>query len=513
MESAELSVKRKRIKSCFRRSEIYEHWINNPEYCYTNQKYNVSGQYDMLFSGSIKETETRQQFIKDWYYLYRNRCMAIINREYKLIIVNTEYNRFFYDLLHDVPNDYQVFLTAKPIDNPNILSTGEVDEAVKLHAEYSVSKFIEYNLSESYSVLKGFKKILHTDPKTIFKYNKSRIYNSNWIGYSYPNYNYIVDFVKKYNIKKTTWYSTPFKGNISIIKYSNWSRSKSAIIELPSIKQIITNKVFKSIEKIKLDKAYFYGKYCYGKRISIKTLEARWNDEYNREEFETLFKDKLININLDNRPELLYWKDGIKLYSKVLDNINTSSRNRAIEQSKNNYENALKELKEQEKEYNIDNWRNYQNDNRELSCECEQFIPDYRKNGYGVWKTIKIFRHINFPNTLLRIKYKMIETSKHASVTLEDAINMYKLFLDITKDDICEVGTQIYHKLDYLHYNIGNFNLRSIMYKKKKTDNGDFLDKWEYVINIGCHCIWMDDFYDFVNYYNLYKEFGITNNN
>ena len=172
MESVELSVKRKRIKHCFRRSEIYEHWINSPEYCYTNQKYNVSGQYDMLFSGSIKETETRQQFIQDWYCWYRNRCIAIINREYKLILVNTEYNRFFYYLLHDVPNDYQVFLTAKPIDNPNILSTGEVDEAVKLHAEYLVSKFIEYNLSESYSVLKGFKKILHTDPKTIFKYNK-----------------------------------------------------------------------------------------------------------------------------------------------------------------------------------------------------------------------------------------------------------------------------------------------------------------------------------------------------
>lgn len=511
MESVELSVKKKRIKHCFRRSEIYHQWIHSPEYYYTNQRYNVSSHYDMLFSGSIKETNTRQNIVEYWDYLYRNRCIAIINREYKLIVINLEYKRFYYEFIRDIPDDYQIFLTEKPINNPNILSTGEVAEAVKLYAEYIVNNFVEYNLSECYKVLNNFKRTLNINPRTIFKYSKSSKSNSHRYYYYNYNYDYIVDFVNKYNIKKTDWYSIPFKGTICISNYSNLSKYKTVKIELPSIKQIITNKVFKPSENIKLDKVYFYSQYCYRYGISMKTLEARWNDEYNREEFEKLFKKQNIKINLDNRPELLYWRDGIKLYSKAVNAANLSARDRAIKQSEDNYNKALEELKEQTENYNIDAWRNYKNFNRTVSCKYEQFIPSYRKNGYGTWKTSKVVYNNNFPNTILRIKNKLIETSRHAFVDLEDAIKMYKLFLNITKNDICEVGTKIYHKLDHLKYYVGRFNLRAIMYQQKKTDDGKFLDKWEYVVVIGCHYLWIDDFYDFINYYNLYKKFGITN--
>lgn len=462
----------------------------------------------MLFSGFINETNTRQNIITYWDCLYRNRCIAIINREYKLIVINLEYKRFYYEFIRDIPDDYQIFLTEKPINNPNILSTGEVAEAVKLYIEYIVNNFVEYNLSEYYKVLNDFKRIINTDPRTIFKYSESsRLNNYNY----YYNYSNIVDFVNKYNINKTDWYSIPFKDTVCINNYNSKTKYKEIKIELPSIKQIVTNKVFSPSENIKLAKAYFYSRYCYRYGISMKTLEARWNDEYNREEFEKLFKTQNIKINLDNRSELLYWRDGIKLYSKTVDVANFSARDRAIKQSEDNYNKALEKLKEKTENYNIDVWRNYKNFNRTISCKYEQFIPSYRKHGYGTWKTSKVVYNNNFPNTILRIKNKLIETSRHASVTLEDAIKMYKLFLNITKNDICEVGTKIYHKLDYFKYYVGRFNLRAIIYQQKKTDDSVFLDKWEYVIVIGCHYLWMDAFYDFINYYNLYKEFNIIN--
>lgn len=504
MESVELSIKKKRIKHCFLRSEIYHQWIHSPEYYYTNQRYDVSSHYDMLFSGSINENKTRQQFVDDWYYLHRNRCIAIINREFKLIIINLDYERFYYEFRRDIPDDYQIFITKKPIDNPNILSTGEVAEAVKLYAEYLVSTFVECNLSECYSVLNGFRKTLNVDPRTIFKYNKTCTYGNTY-------YNHIINFVNKYNIKKTDWYNIPFKDTVCINNYNSKRRYKEVKIELPSIKQIVTNKVFKPKENIKLAKAYFYTKYCYGYGISMKILESRWNDEYDKAELEKLLKKYNIHINLDNRHELLlFWRDGIKLYSKLVDEANNSAKDRAIKQSEDNYNKALEELKEEAEKYNINSWRNYQKYNRTLSREYERFIPSYRKHGYGKWKTCKVFNNITFPNTILRIKNNIIETSRHAYVSLEDAIKMYKLFLNITKHDICKVGTKIYHKLDHIKYNVGKFNLRAIIYQQKKTDDGVILDKWEYVIVIGCHYLWMDDFYDFINYYNLYKEFNIT---
>lgn len=55
-----------------------------------------------------------------------------------------------------------------------------------------------------------------------------------------------------------------------------------------------------------------------------------------------------------------------------------------------------------------------------------------------------------------------------------------------------------------------NSNLRSIEFRQKQTDNHKLLDNWEYVVIIGCHHIWIDDFMSFVKYYNLEDKFGIN---
>lgn len=65
-------------------------------------------------------------------------------------------------------------------------------------------------------------------------------------------------------------------------------------------------------------------------------------------------------------------------------------------------------------------------------------------------------------------------------------------------------------QLRYRQNKVGLYNLRSIEFRQKQTDNHKLLDKLEYVVVIGCHHIWIDDFMSFVKYYNLEDKFGIN---
>ena len=87
---------------------------------------------------------------------------------------------------------------------------------------------------------------------------------------------------------------------------------------------------------------------------------------------------------------------------------------------------------------------------------------------------------------------------------------MYKLYKGTTFNDNPQEGIMIKHEFNNRNIKVGLYNLRSIEFRQKQTDNHKLLDKWEYVVIIGCHHIWIDDFMSFVKYYNLEDKFGIN---
>ena len=60
---------------------------------------------------------------------------------------------------------------------------------------------------------------------------------------------------------------------------------------------------------------------------------------------------------------------------------------------------------------------------------------------------------------------------------------------------------------------VGLYNLRFIHYCTKHTDNGKTIynengkPTLDWLIQIGCHSIWLTDVLDFINYYKLEKDF------
>lgn len=519
MESAELKENGKRVRHCFPRKEVYHRWIHDDAYVYSNQKYIISGRYDWLFAFRLNNKADRNIITHDWNSRYdynAYNCVAVINRNIKAILVNTSFYKRSNELLMSIPDDYQVFLTEKTIDNPHILSTGELSEVIKVHAQYLTKLFVEQQLSEIYSIIKDNKIVAHRDVNDIFKYKDKKSIIQTW--HTWVSYNTIYDFVKKYKVNKCDWYNTPLYSVLDIRDTINWSNYNYIEVKCPSIKAIITNKVFNKKEKLKLEQSYFYGLYCRGYGISRKELETHWNEDYNKDKLKALFNKCNIDINLDNRPELIKWTDGIKLYAKSVDFNKKKTLEDNIRKSNDNYNKAVEQYNNQHYEERLKYWRDFSALKYCNDCiEYNKFVVNNFKYGTGKWITEKLYPKIKFNNIQLRYrknkhnhKYDVVETSNSASVTLDQAISMYKLYKCTTFNDNPQEGIMIKHEFNNRNIKVGLYNLRSIEFRQKQTDNGKLLDKWEYVVVIGCHRIWIDDFMSFVKYYNLEDKFGIN---
>nr|DAG91740.1 MAG TPA: hypothetical protein [Crassvirales sp.] len=519
MESAELKENGKRVRHCFPRKEVYHRWIHDGTYVYSNQNYIVSGKYDWLFAFRLNKNADRNTITYSWnskldYNAYC--CVAVINRDTKTILVNTSFLKRSDELIGSIPDDYQVFLTEETITNPHILSTGELSEVIKIHAKYIIKVFVDRLLAELYGVLEGKRKVVHQDINSLFKYKKEHYIYQNW--YKYADYSKIYDFVNKYKVKQYDWYNKPLDNVISIRDNFNWSKYTYYDVPFPSLKQIINGTVFTKKEKLKLEQSYFYGLYCRGYGISRKELETHWNDDYNKDKLKALFDKHNIAINLDNRSELIKWKDGIKLYAKVVENVTRNTLEANIRKSNDNYNKAVEQYNNQHYEERLKDWRDFSTSKcYNTYITYNRFVVDSFKRGVGSWVTDKLYPKIKFNNIQLRYRknknnpeYDIVETSNNASVTLDQAIMMYKLYKRITLNDNPQEGIMIKHEFNNRNIKVGLYNLRSIEFRQKQTDNHKLLDKWEYVVIIGCHHIWIDDFMSFVKYYNLEDKFGIN---
>lgn len=508
MESVELKekVKDKRIRHSFPRHEVYHRWIHSPKYCYTNSsyRYNVSGFEDWLIIGDFGKNytkdATKETVINDWFGWRKTFCVAVINRDKKQILISLKYPKQSNELLRSIPDDYEVFNTEEEIPRADILSTGGLSDVLHLHANYLIEKFIERDCSQFYTLLAGKTRNCNKSYYDVFSIDPNKDPYNSFID--------IINFVKKYKVKKYDWYKESTTKKVSIYIYKGWSRDWIKV-NLPSIKQIVTKKIFKPAEIDIIVKKAFYTKYCYGRGISYKLVEQNWNKPIDKISFEALgskFKHPMSWDDIKIKPAT--WNDGIKViyesivsHYKIIDEINKKK-------SEEFYQEAL--AKVNKSSYLLNNWREGKYiENQIVEYKC--WVKSYKEGIPGYWSTNSIYtKDITFSNTQLRLTNRQtVNTSRQANVSLEDAIKMWKFYITITKDRIGIEGQPIMIRLEDRHYKVGIYNLRAIQYNRKKTDDGKLLDKWEWCVVIGCHYIWIDDFMDFIKYYNLYSIFDI----
>lgn len=493
MESAEL--KKKRIKRCYSLGELYHRFVHSDEYAYSpiSSRNHLSCKGNYLVAGNIRPTKD----MDEEYDTIKYKIVAIIDRVSKRIIINCKYEQHVFSIHHAVPNDYEIYKSVEEYLPKDCLSIAE--SYLKIHSRYLLDNFTRNVLYGFYKVLLNKSKVLHYSLKEL----------KDWY-----NVNNIISFVKQHKLKTYDFYNQTLSDDIIYTYYEGWN-SYNIKLKVPTLKQVITNTVFNKIDKLKLDQTYFYTKHCYGFGIPLKDVEKYWNKKDWSRTLLNKYNRTNVCVDLANNPDTT-WNEYISKSSEAIINIFKNKEKEYRMKSEENRQKALQELTKNRKDSDIVNdWRErkhscYDTVSGTYSC----YFPSKRHTKLGVWKTQKICSSFRFNNIQLRLNSTTygttIQTSNHATVQLADTIKCWKLFTKLKSQfEITNKTCDAVYRLEDKNIKVGIYNLRSIKYCNKVTDNNKSLNYKDWVIIIGCHHIWLEEILDFIKYYHLEKEFNL----
>ena len=489
---ATAEVKPKRIKHLYPRKELYHRFIHSEEYAYSpNTRKQVSCHGNYLVLGDIGRKATIQDVEDMWYYNQR-RMIAIIDRNLKRILISNSFSDYAQELKRAIPDNYTVYNTDGAIPNKDILK--DKYACNKLHAEFLITRFVGTCLLNHYSVLYNNAKTIHNiDYKNLWYYKE------------------IEAFVKDNNLKKSDIYKECFSKEHKIKFYKNSWNPITINVKLPTLKQILTDTIFTKKEKLLLEQRCFWTLYCYNEGIPFKHVVDNWNKPITKEEAQKYLDKENIYVTEDVLDNIKTWTDCI---SKVIGTTRKIYNIRLIDAEnteRKNFEKAKEELlKTIDTKFTVGDWR----EGRTTSItDCQIKYRGYILKGRGrykriewIYKTFSLPRTDIFKNIQLKLNGNSVITTRHASVPLHAAIKMYKLFNTLTTrhPDAAYFNDNYFGKV-----NVGVYNLRFIIYKNKVTNDNKVLDYKDWLIQIGCHSIWLEEVMDFIKYYHLEDKFGI----
>ena len=494
MEDAESKTKTKRIKHCYPRQEVYHRFIHDNEYYYSNKAYAISSKGNYLALGDIGKYKSIEDIELYWYP--NNGVFAVIDRENKKILVSHKYRNLTYELIKAIPDNYTVFHCNDNIPCYNILHYENIDSLAKLHLQHCVEQYVDRYLFTFYACLEG-KKVLHADIDSLIKKDNNKY---SW----YCDYESIKQFVRKYKVKCRTWYNkslnTKFK--VSIYYPDSWNR---ITIELPTVKQVLTNTIFSKRQIDLFRKRYFYTKHCFGRGISFNDVDKYFGKSITHDEAVHYCNRRNIYLNTDWLVDVNTWNELISKTDEIERKIYKNYVAEQVAKSEANYNAALEELKKLESNYTVNSWREGKINTGQNKISYRKYVATNRHNYSSTWITANVYSsYKTFTNTQLKLEGNIIRTSRNATVTLEEGIKMYKMFM-IGRNN--NPNRMSWTTSDFGNVNVGLYNLRFIAYKDKVSDIGNSLGYKEWCIQIGCHSLWLDDIEDFIKYYHLEDKF------
>jgi hypothetical protein len=288
METVEVKekTKSKRIKRCYPRHELYHRWVHSPEYVYCtgSNSPRCSGSNEFL---CINEHAAYSDIATSWEY-YKNKVVAIIDRDSKRIIFNMNYRSIVYECINALSNDYTIFYSIGDIPSPTIFFTGELETLTHTHISYLVKIYIERTLTNAYKALLDNTKVCHINIDEIYSSDTSS-------SYYYIPYYIIKAFSKKYKLKQYSWYDKPFDFKCKCTYYEGY-RECSINVYPTSLKKIINKQIFTKSEITIIKQKRFYTTYCYGNGISYSSVVKNWDKPFDKEYFRKYCRSKNWSI-------------------------------------------------------------------------------------------------------------------------------------------------------------------------------------------------------------------------
>lgn len=331
---------KQRVRHCYPPKELFAEWIKSDRYLYYNgrNKLEAVGNYLLIGKSGFNSVEN----IKGYEYTAKCRMLAVIDRTTKRVLICTRFDKHLWTLKNSIPKDYEIFYTDELIPRLDILSDDE--ELCKVYCKYIVKTFTVTNLREFYGVLRGIQKNLHYSLDDVFnnKYKRQP--------YSNPTYytvNEIKSFINKHKIKRYDWYKE-FLGT-KVLRFGKSWPVEEISVNLPTLKQIVTNTIFTKAQKILLNQRYFYTKYCFGNGIKYIDVCKYWNKEVTNNEFIRYIYKTSLQFNNECLVDIITWNDKVKAVVISNKTIFAKRIQNWIKQSDDNYINALNLAKEIDK--------------------------------------------------------------------------------------------------------------------------------------------------------------------
>ena len=430
---------------------------------------------------------------KEFYYSHKYCCVAIIDRENKRIqIKHNTYNVYW--LTNACPEGYEISYSLDYLSTDYVVNNRNDEEYCERWCRYLLHKHFN-ELYQEYAIVNN-------------KINTIRVV------YSYNKVTTIVHIlkqldilIKKYKIKQYDWYNIPLIHKYTqAYYYKGWLKQYYTIDKIPTIKQLYNGTFFTKKEQLYIIQRSFWTWFCRNKGISFKSVQDNWNKT-------NLSEDIIKDYDLDSNST---WNDYIRYRSRAIDEANFNVEKLNKIKSNQNREKALQEVLQSDSIINI--WRSDNSNSTYIKITYSKWCRKSYQSPYKHWQVVTEHIYIGQLLDNVQLKYNRnnntIITSKYAFVKLDDVIKAWNLFCkfkdnyiayhgEITKDVLVSIN------LRDKGYKISIYPLNGIFYKEKCTDFKNPLGYKEWLVVIGCHYIWIDDFINFVKYYNLERYFNI----
>ena len=541
METDEVK-KNKRIKHCFNKHELFHIWANNPQYAYCRSGRDITSMHGCLFAGHLYD-RSKEDIINDDYNLYEKSIIAVINYKEHIVVVNPHMNDSW-EAVKAVCKGYSIY-NSNIIDIASVLN-GDYYTIFKNILLYNINMIYKYYISDIYSYLAGARQTCNVSYSGLDFDIKSCINNY--------NYTYFIRVILEQTlngkkngkkVRNTDLFTKPLTDTVKV----NFKTK----VKCPSIKQLLEGKIFTEKENRIISIAAFYRKHIYGHGlISFKNLEKHWDEDLDT----VVLKEECKKYNT-KYPENHKFKCDNAEYSitkfqhiyaflgRAFVNREAVFRQQIINEEHENRKKAIEELN---KTFNpttmLERWR--KNKMPILKLTYNRWNYTHNK-----WESYSSSYTYNFPTTQLRLNKdnNRIETSRYAVVPLEAAKILFRFINNciefyntearikhytefythsVKSRNCCQnifptntcisICPSVFDK-DYVSLKlntpikIGYFGLTSIEFNSKINDvTGEIIDaahRW--LVHIGCHTLYLDDFAEFVKYYKLEQYFDIKN--
>lgn len=423
-------------------------------------------------------------------------CIAVIDREKKRICISDRHYHTYY-LKQAVPDDWEVIYVNGSVKAFYLLGKSNNYAFCKAVCEWIVNKFCD-TYGEEYAVLYKHKQTINKDiciPAIGMEYRST-----------------IKLLLDKYNLAEYWFYKEePITESIYVDYYQGWRKKFFNLTKVPTIEEIYESKVFSKDEQTYIIQRKFYTDFCRGCGVSFKDVVEHWEDKDGM----AVLKHILHNQYRFLKPN---WKEAIIANARHTDQSNENFVIRGNAESKENKDKAILVHIATNTGMNdlLTAWR--END---IKVPFTVTYKSYKVNNHPSKGRYVCARWVDKKETIyslpfyyVQLKYdvdkEIITTSKGAKVRLSDAVMLWKLFKQTINQ--CSKVNNKYN--NYIAIHLADKNIKCGLYpvtgiyfnmKNKNKDNGVGYYSWNVVI--GCHTIWIDDFINFIKYYNLQKYF------